>query len=1246
MSDKTYPQNEERDNDSHSLSQLRNTGHRSRTLYEIPPSRPPSEDTNGQDHDRPVSDNKNIQAAFDQLTRRQSPRAGTADSLHPEGSVWLPRSPFSLTSDSHNSVNTIPNNEANADSSIASSSPSKSSFTQRRLERGGPVPSSFSSFDWSRFSGEQGLSSSVGSLSNDLDSSAYYGLSPFVTSSFMETPTPERLGSTVGTTPAGRYQSLWQRYQRERADIQAWRHEEEEQEEEQLSPEVLRMSPSCALQRRPRGRDTDGCEESTHSHDDSDIELSDDEPTDPSKKDLSSVASPFLFRLATRRFRQQDTEKDSPSGAGQEPVQHRFDVTNPASYEDDLGEKQEAESKKEDMKRSSQLATEKTSTMTGGTNQVSVESAEGQRQPASRDGAEVVYKRAEPLSSSPESKSPETAAAWSHVPRPDSFDRLKQTRINHRPLLLPTQVSAKHDMGSESHDALWRLGFQASSPSSLLQPSKADQPPRLQHPAPRKHLLQTPVFQVVNSNTLKERYLFLFSDLLLICKPIMDENIIVGSGGDNDVSSPSEGRTSGKTHGNSSLHRFRPNENSLFQVKNIVELSKVTLHLSRDDEISQQHRASVVIGPDGKPVLPPPRKMHPVLASALRKFETNAEMGIAYLVEKQVLANDPFSIGHFLFKTPDINRRQLGHFLADPKNGDIYDAFLDCFRMVALRLDEALRILLMTLRLPSSWESLEYIIERFAKKWHDANQNIVKFHEDMVVKVVVAMLFLNSELWYDASSERDVFWSARERKERKDRQRLSRRASMMERTRDRKSVAIEPLHYISALRESGKTRPSMEDFLDRWKYYDQYSLVPVDFMKDMYRSISAERLETGWDNRTGRASSAGQEGESPGQVEFEQETVITVTPQRFPTRLTKGVPSAPITISIPAPDPGLQIRLRSQDLVCDPSVLDFSKSCVQTFTITGHTPGRTSLMFIKSGHNANRYVSPTLPRTKTIFIERPFMRYTFEISFSHADIRAAARSTPPATNSSVPVSPNANDKEKESMSKKSLHLGDTEQQGQPPLQSLPAMVERRYMFSVESEAEKREWIHWLKTLCGDVQWSGKTSETARTMRNIKKPAKVLTAEESVALQVLKELLLADEYKKGTANVTVLRSTLLGNATGTQQQQIRSSMIDVASTHNNDSPTATTASKENAESLWSGVPSPGNEDLVFLDKDKNAGDRDQTTKTAAAAAAAAAAASAPASTTNVVTKRGHEIIKLVVQNSMVPLVLGFLRQQIQ
>ncbi|KAI8340781.1 hypothetical protein BC941DRAFT_450249 [Chlamydoabsidia padenii] len=1133
-----------------------------------------------EDRQLQVSSNKDVQAAFDQLTRRDS-------------------------------------------ASKASSSP-PSSFTQRLIDRGVPVPS-FPS--WERphsnkshhFAGldQQDLSSSSGSLLNEFDSSAYYGLSPFVTSSFSTTSTPHlgighnnnhnihtshpHLSNHEDNTQSSpvsrhyhndsRYFSLRHRYERENGPpyqhhIRQTNHFDEEDEndddvEDHPSPKQLHNSRFLHIQ-----------------HEDSDIELSDD-----------------------------DLEKHSP---GLVPPSSHSGYHHPTP---------------------SPLLWR---TVTSG----------------SKRKTDIVKARSpSPLAPLPSSAFDQTEDDSSLTPPPSSMERFNKM------LAMKGYKGTTQDSASSATDR--HVTEQASPPSSIYptntdlkvtSPSESNQhqhhlpAKNIARKSPRTHLLQTPVFEVVNANTIKDRYLFLFNDLLLICKPIMDENIIVGGA---TVNNNSNGGSQGDNR-----FRFRPNENSLFQVKNIVELSKLTLYLSQEDQQQQQNQQHQE--PCLSPV--PPRKMHPILAFALRKFKSSAESGIAYLLDKQVLTLDPLSIANFLFKTPDLNRQKLGQYLGDRKHGDVYDAFLDCFRLVGLRLDEALRILLTTFRLPAQWEALEYVVEHFAKKWHDANQNVVKFHEDMVVKVVVAMLFLNAEIWYDADSDKDVFWYARKQKEKSDRQRLARRATTVDQYRDlaakatasasssgsppsmavrsstivdhrhqhqrylqhRGSVAIEPLHYITALRESSEQpyKPTLDDFLDRWTHYDQYALVPREFMEEMYRSILAERLETGLENK-----GADNNNDNGDNCNEDNSQVISVLPYRLPTRLIKGVASAPITLSIPNADPGLQIKLRGQDLLIQPNVLDFSTSCTQSFTITGNTLGRTSLMFIKSGINAGNYVSPTLPRTKTMVVERHFMRYTFQLAFSHTDMRAvkaaamkAARAKAAATSNNKHNHPaTSNDKptmDNDSMSLKGIRSPTetalstpTESDGTSAVEgsgittsSKSTMVKRRYMFSVETEQEKMDWMAHLTKLCGCVVVLG--CESTRTIRNTHKKwsTTCLSAEERVALQVLKELLLADEVKKGTASVAM-----------------RTTANDTNDKNDMDHHPSTTTTKEGDETADEKKDTDTNKSL----KGETSNDDSRSSLI-----------SLPGGATNVVTKRGYEIIKLVVQNSMVPFMLGFLRSQIE
>ncbi|ORZ22346.1 hypothetical protein BCR42DRAFT_405992 [Absidia repens] len=1202
---------------------------------------PPKKSPLDEGFQQQVSSNKDVQAAFDQLTRKD---ASTKHSASPP-----------------------------------------SSFTQRLIDRGVPVPS-FPSWERSRSINTQhsngtdhDLSSSTGSLLNEFDSSNYYGLSPFVTSSFSAnipainttgTGTPHHnngsnneggnnLGgqSSMSRTPQGdaRYFSLRHRYERENApsyqnrrkylsqqqnhsDLDEEDDEDNDDMEDEDEDDQHNSSPDTTkLFQRHGGR-------LQHiQHEDSDIELSDDdlEKHSPGLAPSSihsnhhlhhTVSSPLLWRTANGTKRKTEIGKmRSPSPLAPLPSLSTHNQDTPVVDDDD-----NAPAPPSSMEKFNKILA-----MKG-------------------------YKGTSTTSTA-NNKNNNTKTPLSTPPPPP-----------------PTTTTT-------------------TAP-----------PNKLARGGPRSHLLQTPVFEVVNANTIKDRYLFLFSDLLLICKPIMDENIIVGG---NSVNNSTHGGQS------DSRFRFRSNENSLFQVKNIVELSKLTLYLSQEDQQQrrqhQQHQQPPA----------PPRKMHPILASALRKFKSSAESGIAYLLDKQVLTLDPLSIANFLFKTPDLNRQRLGQYLGDRKHGDVYDAFLDCFRLVGLRLDEALRILLTTFRLPSQWEALEYVVERFAKKWHDANQNVVKFHEDMVVKVVVAMLFLNAEIWYDADSDKDVFWYARKQKENSDRQRLIRRATTMDQCRDnspqnsqstlssnassatrsstivdhrhqhhrhnihrRESVAIEPLHYITALRESSEQsyRPSLHDFLDRWTHYDQYALVPREFMEEMYRSILNERLETGLDRRT---SMSGGEDDMDGNEDTGE--IINVIPHRLPTRLIKGVASTPITLSIPRPDPGLQIKLRGQDLLIQPNILDFSSSNTQSFTITGNTLGRTSMMFIKSGVNAGNYVSPTLPRTKALMVERHFMRYTFQLAFSHTDMRAvkaaaikAARAAAATTTTTTTTTTSSDLHQKPTTTAGDESTNNSSEYGQsmdnlaksptsslmvPPVEHgpdesdetlsssaveqegfelttprKPTMVKRRYMFSVETEQEKMAWMAQLAHLCGNVVLvGGDTSSSSKTIKNIHNKKKILslTAEERVALQVLKELLLADEIKKGTANVAMRTST----TANVNNDQDLSTSTTTALDNNTATGSSTIKNTDQGHATDSTAISVGAAAAAAgtgtVDENEQEGMATKSLKQqkkkddATGADGRSSLISLSNGATNVVTKR-------VVQNSMVPFMLGFLRSQIE
>ncbi|KAG2187123.1 hypothetical protein INT44_004793 [Umbelopsis vinacea] len=1004
-----------------------------------------------------------------------------------------------------------------------SSGSSRGSFTQRRAERGVDVPVSFTDL---RRPSTSSVSDAFG-----FDNYAFGGVSPVMGSSFSAI-NEER--SYFAPSPYDqrpeylqRYSSLRSRYERERRGSRKWTRQSD-----QKPRDGVHEYSDLATQ-----RDTET--------DESDIEMPDDDLTGMSPDDIVGPNT----RLS--------------QGYGQNlSIPPQLPLIKPEafsfSFEDTLN------STKGKMDKESIGSTSSSPPLFPTAEDP--DKGKSWLRPIQRptDNKEVKWKdhifvrRPSTFSESPISNNP---PPWFRDK--EALNEIKNITSGLREQKLDVQEQSRSNSVQSNVDSFFSLAKKVA-----VTPSKPTPNP-INIPRPRKFLLQTAVFQVINSNTVKDRYLFLFNDLLFIAKPIMDESIMSGLTSSNSRSMSEDSMGGHSKYSDNHRYRFRPTENSLFQVKNIVELSKVTLYVTRDYEVEP---ALLKTNADGQMVLPPPRKIHPILASALRKFESDPDRAISYLMEKKILTEDPISIANFLFKTADLSRRQLGRYISNPDNSNVFHAFLDCFRLQGMRLDEALRTFLITFRLPSKYESLHYVISTFAKKWHDTNQNVVKFHEDMIVKVILAMLRLNSSIWHDRDADQDVFLFALDRREQK-KEKMASGSEQSDNTSGR----------------YGESIPTSTEFLERWGIYDQYNLVPKEFMVEMYDSIREEKLETGWDHKY-QPHTMSNNSTLDVATQQEPELIISVLPHRLPTRLTKGVPSSKITIYIPEPDPDLQIKLRGQDLVCQPSVLDFSRSRMQTFTITGSTLGRTSLMFIKTGSRAGRYVSPALPRTKAIVVERSFMRHTFQIGFYHTEVKESLFD--PSRRRSSAQSPNQQSKEAGENQDGDRETNTSRREVQ--------RTKRKYMFSVESEDSLREWVNQLRNLCGHVNREGHHQISS-------KDTATKTPEELVSLQVLKEALLADEAKRG---IMGLRSMTIDK---------RASLI---STHGGDP-----------------LSPPSGSDVGIADDERSKFLSSPNLLSADSKSISAAAAA------NVVAKRGHEIVKLAVQNSLMPTMLGFMKQSL-
>ncbi|KAF9919155.1 hypothetical protein BX616_000843 [Lobosporangium transversale] len=480
------------------------------------------------------------------------------------------------------------------------------------------------------------------------------------------------------------------------------------------------------------------------------------------------------------------------------------------------------------------------------------------------------------------------------------------------------------------------------------------QPVSLSNP-PRKCIHHGKILQVINTSTVKDRYLFLFSDILLITKHM------------------SEGH---------------PTIDSRFQVKEVIELKKISLSLTRDKYDSKNGEA----GPHGN------RKIPPILAEFIHTFDQDPNRAIKSFIQKRALHSDHISVAHLLFKTPELSKSQLALFLSDPANKHVYRAFLDQCQFAGVLLDEALRTLLSRLSLPDrvsvprsggstdrSNRCVGYLLEEFTKRWYEANINVVVFDASIAHKLVIAMIVLNAQLHNNEGASLV-----------KDRDEVGilvrPRADSHPSTPTVNSTPTMDSSLVSTSRITQKCqlmdlddltvfpKPTKDSFVENFQLLDQQRIVPRDTLHNIFLSISHQPLDIDsekLDDHPGNSSSIPSSSRKLWP--------IMMSPVVLPPRLTLKVPSDSITITIPVLNPHFSIHLGGRDLKCEPSILEFGSHRSQQFRIIGSVPGKKTLTIqpkitAEKGTPEQYYDLHNLPSKHVIAIERQFMRHTFQIS--------------------------------------------------------------------------------------------------------------------------------------------------------------------------------------------------------------------------------------------------------------------------
>lgn len=141
------------------------------------------------------------------------------------------------------------------------------------------------------------------------------------------------------------------------------------------------------------------------------------------------------------------------------------------------------------------------------------------------------------------------------------------------------------------------------------------------------------------------------------------------------------------------------------------------------------------------------RNMKKVIIRGATKFNDSPKGGIAFLASQGVIddPNDPVAVTRFLKGTTRIDKRVLGDFIAKKGNEAILEAFMDLFDFRNLRVDEALRQLLNTFRLPGESALIERIVTVFSEKYMEQAKPEQIADNDALFVLTYAIIMLNTD---------------------------------------------------------------------------------------------------------------------------------------------------------------------------------------------------------------------------------------------------------------------------------------------------------------------------------------------------------------------------------------------------------------------------------------------------------------------------------------------------------------------
>ncbi|KAF2451285.1 hypothetical protein P171DRAFT_375329 [Karstenula rhodostoma CBS 690.94] len=136
-----------------------------------------------------------------------------------------------------------------------------------------------------------------------------------------------------------------------------------------------------------------------------------------------------------------------------------------------------------------------------------------------------------------------------------------------------------------------------------------------------------------------------------------------------------------------------------------------------------------------------------IIIRGATKFNASPKGGIAFLASQGIIENpdDPKSIVQILQGTSRVDKTVLGEFISKRGNEPILQAFIAQFDFASLRVDEALRRLLNTFRLPGESALIERIVTEFSAQYFQQVGSGDVANTDALFILCYAIIMLNTD---------------------------------------------------------------------------------------------------------------------------------------------------------------------------------------------------------------------------------------------------------------------------------------------------------------------------------------------------------------------------------------------------------------------------------------------------------------------------------------------------------------------